>query len=164
MEHGVLRMRTMLTRSRWVAAAWLAFALIGCTGGDGWREFRSVDGGFSITVPGRPEQQSQRTATAFGTIEAFVFLVEHEDVANLSPHGFHTLLAEQIQQLAKVHGGVDRQTHFVKCLQSINGLGKANVLFFKFAGEVGDLVVGFLYLDSTNRALGSGIEQPKSSL
>jgi hypothetical protein len=55
-----------------------ALILAGCGGEAGWREFRSEGGGFTIMMPGRPEEQSQKTATAFGTIESRVFLVEHQ--------------------------------------------------------------------------------------
>lgn len=78
-----MRMRSMFTRICLMTAAVALSALAGCTGADGWREFRSEQGGFSIMVPGRLEQQSQRTATAFGTIEAEVFLVDHGDVGYL---------------------------------------------------------------------------------
>ena len=43
-------------------------------------------------------------------------LVQHENVADLGFHGLHALLAENVQELVEIHGGVNGQTHFVKRL------------------------------------------------
>ena len=61
----------------------IAIVLSGCGREVGWREFRSEEGAFTIMMPGRPEEQSQKTATAFGTIESYVFLVEYQGVGYL---------------------------------------------------------------------------------
>jgi hypothetical protein len=66
-----------------VLAILVTLVLVACGGAVGWREFRSNEGGFSIMMPGRPEEQSQKTATAFGTIESRVFLVEYKGAGYL---------------------------------------------------------------------------------
>lgn len=66
-----------------VVSVLAALIVAGCRGEVGWREFRSIEGGFSIMMPGRPEEQSQMTATTFGTIESRVFLVEYQGAGYL---------------------------------------------------------------------------------
>ena len=67
-------------------AVFVVFALAGCQADVGWREFRSTEGGFSVMLPGRPEEQSQMTATVFGTIESVVFLVDKGDSGYLTSY------------------------------------------------------------------------------
>ncbi|MEK6256075.1 MAG: hypothetical protein N2C13_02000 [Chloroflexota bacterium] len=61
-----------------IIAALSAVALLSsCAEQVGWREFTSQAGGFSIMMPGDPDEQSQLTATEFGTTEAVTFIVDN---------------------------------------------------------------------------------------
>lgn len=64
----------------------VVFALAGCRAEVGWREFRSTEGGFSVMLPGKPEEQSQTTASAYGTVESHVFLVDNGESGFLTSY------------------------------------------------------------------------------
>lgn len=52
----------------------VAGLLFSCAGG--WTEFRSLEGGFSIDMPGTPKKQTESVPTAAGTITAHLFTQE----------------------------------------------------------------------------------------
>ena len=71
-----LRIPTLLAL---LVLTWLSAA---CSPG-GWREVRSLEGGFSVEMPGKPEIQTQARATIFGVIRPVVYLVDHPEAQYL---------------------------------------------------------------------------------
>ena len=54
----------------------ISVLLSSCGRNKEWSTFTSEAGGFSISMPGLPEEESQLTATEYGTTEAHTFIAE----------------------------------------------------------------------------------------
>ena len=81
-------------------------ALAGCRAEVGWREFRSTDGGFSVMLPGKPEEQSQTTASAYGTVESHVFLVNNGESGFLTSYVDYPLELIRDSSVGEILDGV----------------------------------------------------------
>jgi hypothetical protein len=67
---------------------------------DGWELFTSDAGGFSVEMPGTPNEQSQTQPTAVGNIEIHMFMLQQGE-EELYMVGYNDMPAELIEGLSE---------------------------------------------------------------
>jgi hypothetical protein len=67
-------------KTKFLVLALVTILLVGC-GSTSWKTFTSDEGGFSVSLPGTPTQDSQAVNTAIGNIMMYTFMIELSESA-----------------------------------------------------------------------------------
>ncbi len=99
----------MKTKILFLSLVVLALALSSCGGGaKEWSEFSSTEGGFSVSLPGKPTEQKQTQDTAAGPLDIFMYLYEdRSDVYMVGYTNFPEDLISLSDPAALLDGGAE---------------------------------------------------------